>query len=377
MNAGEGNRLNYSQKLRRMADRRQGLYARDGTFNFVEAALSTNLRKSERYEALPEPEAVRYAIGAMQAVDSAYTADSFAEGNRVKDRLAEGLLAAKIPATFDFQGSVPLDVHVRGNSDVDLLVLHDAFVTYDPEAKIAFPSAYTGGPYGKSAIDELHALRTECAAILTRRYYGAKVDTEPSKAITLSGGSLKRVVDVVPSHWHNTVAWHQTYNKRHRDIHVLDRKANQRVRNKPFMHIGLIEDRCKAVQGALRKVIRLLKNLRYDADKTIDLSSYDIAALAWHMSEQELTVPYSVDLLLVERARLHVKYVVDNQSYREKLNVPDGSRKIFDKDDKLAAVTALYRELERLSEDIAKELNPLAGLLGTSRSTVLAKSIYL
>jgi hypothetical protein len=143
------------------------------------------------------------------------------------------------------------------------------------------------------------------------------------------------------------------------------------------MHIGLIEDRCKAVQGALRKVIRLLKNLRYDADKTIDLSSYDIAALAWHMSEQELTVPYSVDLLLVERARLHVKYVVDNQSYREKLNVPDGSRKIFDKDDKLAAVTALYRELERLSEDIAKELNPLAGLLGTSRSTVLAKSIYL
>jgi len=368
--------LAYSQKLRRLADRRHGLYTRDGAFDFVTAALSTNLlRKSERYESLAEPEAVKYAVGAMQPVEAAYTLESYTEGGRVRDRLAEGLDAAKIPAAFEFQGSVPLDVHVRGNSDVDLLVLHDAFVTYDDDAKTAFPHLYTG-PYGKSAIDELRNLRSECSAILTRRYYGAKVDTSKSKAITLSEGSLKRMVDVVPAHWHNTVQWHQTYDKRNRDIQVYDSKNHLRIRNKPFMHIGLIEDKCKTVQGALRKVIRLLKNLRYDADKPIDLSSYDIAAMAWQMSDKELTVPFRMDLLLVERARLHVQYIINNPLYRDALYVPDGSRKIFDTPEKRTAVQALYKEIERLSEDMAKELNPVAALFG-NRSDVLAKAIQL
>jgi len=38
---------------------------------------------------------------------------------------------AGISATFEYQDSVPLNIHIRFASDIDLLVLHAAFVTVD------------------------------------------------------------------------------------------------------------------------------------------------------------------------------------------------------------------------------------------------------
>jgi hypothetical protein len=93
--------MNYSQKIQRLKDRRQGLYRCDGVFDVVEAIKAT--AKVEKFQQLAGPEAVKYAIGAMQAVDSEYTLKSYAEGNRVRDRLAEGLSTAGIPAVFDYQ----------------------------------------------------------------------------------------------------------------------------------------------------------------------------------------------------------------------------------------------------------------------------------
>lgn len=364
--------MNYSDKISRLRDRRQGLYTRDGIFNFAEAVATT--RKMEKYASISEPESVKYALGAMQRVDDEYTKNTYAEGNRVRDRLAEGLASANVPATFEYQGSVPLDVHVRGNSDIDLLVLHDGFVTVEPAVNLHYPY----GTYrGKTATEELRDLRNTSIEILERRYYNATVDKSGSKSISLSGGSLKRVVDVVPSHWHDTLPWKQTGDIRYREIYILDSQNGIRLNNRPFMHIKTIADKCSMTGGSLRKVIRLLKNLRYDATADIKLSSYDIASISWHMTPQQLNVPFGVDLLLVDRARLHLKNIIDNTSYRSSLYVPDQSRLIFDSQEKLKATVQLYMEVEQLAKDIYKELDPVASIYNRPFSQVLAKSIYL
>lgn len=366
--------MNYSEKIQRLRDRRQGMYMKDGRIA-LDAALGS-MRKSEKFTSLAEPESVKYALGAMQRVDDEYTRNTYAEGNRVRDRIAEGLTAAGIPACFEYQGSVPLDVHVRGNSDIDLLVLHDGFVTAD----IAIWQQYgyvSVGSNGKTVIDELRELRRESIAILERRYYGATVDSSGSKSICLSGGSLQRVVDVVPSHWHDTLEWKQTGEKAHRDIYVLDSHKNERIRNKPFMHIQKVERKCLSVGGGLRKVIRLLKNIRYDATPEIKLSSYDIASMAWHMSNVDLQVPFGVDLLLVERARSHLKFILEHAWYRDTLWVPDNSRKIFEKADTLSATARLYAEVDQLAKDIYSQLDPLGHYYSRPYSQVLAKAVYM
>jgi len=364
--------MNYSEKVRRLQDRRLGLYTSTGAYDSV-AALTAS-RKIEKFASIGEPASVKYALGSMQRVDDEYTKNTYVEGDRVRDRLTEGLSSAGIPAKFEYQGSVPLDVHVKGNSDIDLLVIHDGFVTVDAEAgKVYSYSNYMGKP----ATEELSDLRTESIAILKRRYYEAKVDTSGSKSITLSGGSLKRIVDVVPSHWHDTLDWKRTGEKHHREIFILDSHANARIKNQPFMHIKNVEIKCIKVGGTLRKIIRLLKNLKYDATPEISLSSYDIAAIAWQMSESELSVPYGVDLLLTERVRTHLARVITDDSYRNSLWVPDGSRRIYDKSEKLSATIRLFGEVNQLVQDIYTELDPLGKLYNRPNSQVLAKAVYL
>lgn len=144
-----------------------------------------------------------------------------------------------------------------------------------------------------------------------------------------------------------------------------------------ILYIGVIDDKCCQVGGSLRKVIRLLKNLRYDATPIIKLSSYDIAAIAWHMSHQALSVQFGMDLLLIDQARQHLRCIIDNEINRNRLRVPDGSRLIYDTADKLAATIRLHKEIDQLAEDIFKELSPLGSLYGYRPAQVLAKAIYL
>ncbi len=57
--------------------------------------------------------------------------------------------------------------------------------------------------------------------------------------------------------------------------------------------------------------------------------------------------------------------------------MPDGSRLIFDKPEKVHALADLFKEVEQLSADLAREINPLAAYAGLPRHQVLNKAILL
>lgn len=353
---GKDSELDIQTKLNRLHERRNGLVTRSGTrtaaLSSVEFATRSYLR--ENYEQLSEPPSVKYALGSMQPVGKSYTEKSYEEGDRVKERITEGLLGSP-RISFEYQGSVPLDVHIRGSSDVDLLLIHEEFVTHDVEAARYIPySPY----YGKPAVDELKVLRDQATLILKRRYWAASV-TPGAKAIRISGGSLERDIDVVPSHWHDTASYATSKNKELRGIKILNGEHDT-VHNLPFLHMKHIRDRCVEHSGSLRKVIRLLKNLKADSDSEIALSSYDIAAIAWHMPSELLRIPYFVDLLLIARTKQHLSRIAGDEAYRNSLWVPDGSRKIFNESSKFTGLLLLFHELLTLEKKIYKELDPLS-----------------
>jgi hypothetical protein len=359
--------MDYKNRVRNLEQRRQGTRFVPTMDGYSVAVENFALPKEEAFTKIQFPDSVKYAIGSMQAVDEDYTKKSYEEGDRVANQLKQHL---EIPVDTDYQGSVPLNVHIKGNSDIDLLLLCKQFVTVDESIR----GNYTDYK-GKSATDELIDLRAQAAKVLRDKYPRVTVDDSPGKAIALSGGSLARAVDVIPSHWHDTKEYHETRLKKHREIYVLDSKTNSRVNNKPFLHIALVDEKCNSVRGSLRKVIRLLKNLKYDAEPEVRFTSYDIVAVCYHMTQAELTVPFGLDLLLLDRVQKHLELTVSNASYRNMLAVPDGSRKIFDQAEKLNGLVRLKQELESLIKDLARELNPLADYL--PRETVLNKSVLL
>jgi hypothetical protein len=261
-----------------------------------------------------------YLVDAMQPIDAQFTENTFKEGIRVRDQLSKNL-PSKYLADFDFQGSVTSDTHIRIHSDIDLLALNGCFVSLDPGAP-------NSSPYSGDAMAELKSMRSDASLVLKTNFPAVTVDDSPGKSISLEGGSLNRKIDVVIGNWWDTELWQKHQVKMARGVRILDTKVPELIRNKPFWHNYEIDTKDKKT-GGLRKVIRLLKTLKYDAEPELKISSYDIAALAWNMSEPALTVQRDAYLPLATNARDELKRFIDNEAVRNGLRVPNGTRLVF------------------------------------------------
>lgn len=303
----------------------------------------------------------QYALGAMQPVDADYTRISLEEAERVGKQLDSGLRARGRDIGFRLQGSVPCDIHIRGVSDVDLLVLDEAFITYDATGARARAGQFNS-PIAYTPLSALQSLRSGAESILKDKFPQAKVDTTGGKAIKLSGGSLRRPVDVVPSHWHDTCDYQVTWRETDRGVKILDKSVPESVLNMPFRHIERINQRDAQARSGLKKAIRLLKNVKADAIEEgakIPLPSFDIASAMWHADLGALAAGSVYELAIVAEAVRHLDYLARNTAHAKTLLVPDGSRPIFNTAEKLEALIQLSLEMDDLALQIGREQDRL------------------
>ncbi|MFW9487750.1 hypothetical protein ACE8GQ_21370 [Xanthomonas euvesicatoria pv. euvesicatoria] len=337
-------------KSRRSGEDRFDLLVED------KAALANYIGKMLREEAWEKKASnkpnTRYALGAMQEVDADYTRISTETAMRVANQLEKRVKAFNLE--FHLQGSVPLNVHIRGVSDVDLLTLiNERFYNYDPNGIRALAGAYQ--PTQLTSLQELKDLRNEEELALRNAFQAAKVDTTGSKAIKISGGSLARSVDVVPSHWYETAAYQQSGAMHDRGVIILDKKTNSTMTNFPFKHIKQVSDRDNLTLGSLKKSIRLVKNVKADSDRTIALPSFDLAAIMFHANPTALRAGYTFELAILAETQRHLDYLYHHPDEAKLLDVPDGTRRIFDSQAKLDALFSLSVELDELLEAVANE----------------------
>ena len=357
-----------NKRITQLRNRRSGV---DSLSRLAEDAQIEVLAKSfseepwqTRADAKPY---TRYTLGAMQEVGQDYTRISVETAQRVQRQLDAALSSAGFSVDFRLQGSVPLNVHIRGISDVDLLNLDTGFFTYDRIGVRSQRGQYTN-PTAKTSLGVLFLLRAEAEKILKEKFPAATVDTSGGKAIKIFGGSLARPVDVVPSHWHDTAAFQASGEEHDRGVTILDKKTSQTVDNLPFLHIKLIENQDALAIGGLRKAIRLCKNVKSDAEEEgtkIELPSFDIASVMYHANLQALQSGRIYELAVLAETQRHLDFLARNIEYAKTLKVPDGSRQIFDSTAKLQGLINLSIEMNDLAREVAKEHNILLAIMGT------------
>lgn len=354
--------INYKTALGNMRQRRLGDDA-------MSVDYATSALKSELYESRGKSDATRYTLGAMQEVDPNYTRISIEEGDRVKSHISNSLITRLV---FRYQGSVPLNTHIRRGSDIDLLVIHDDFFVFDaigPKAQ-----NYIGGFDGLSAMVKL---RKDCEESLKSRYYAATVDTSGAKSIALSGGSFKRKIDVVPANWYDTRKYQEYGHEYFRDIQVLDKTVPEQVKNSPFMFMHEINMKDHRTNGGAKKVIRMLKNIKNDSSYNIELSNYDITSLIWHMPNEMLTVNQYMELSLLVNTQTYLKYLYHRESDTKALMTPDNSRIIFNEPAKWDGMQRLSYEVDALSKSVYGEIVPFSSDSGfnTVRKRLLMEAV--
>lgn len=361
--------IDFGKRLDSLKERRQGSRERaifesttmDSATRNRAILLGQDVRTHEAYEILSESDSIKYTIGAMAPVDTMSTQVSISEGNRVADSLIKSLGVRDINATSRLQGSVALDIHIKGHSDVDMLVIYED--TLQVEYPKITPNGYSDSSDPRTMTDIIKELRLESEEILPRKFPQAKVDCAGNKSIAMSEGSLSRKVDIVPASWYDTRDYQSSKNESDRGIKIYHKSDHELILNLPFKHIKLISNKDDIYNGNLRNVIRLMKNMvadmpDYKKNVAKKLSSYDLAAIAYHM-DSDLYISYEMRLGLVEKTRAHLHGLLINSFLRATLDVPDGSRKIFDTSEKLRALEVLTNEFTSLSESIFKDLNPL------------------
>lgn len=337
--------IDYGNRLSRLRVRRSGETAGN-------ISLNSALMKTEHYERRTATTATRYALGSMQEVDPDYTRVGIEESDRVKEQLRSGLNDVSTYAYYRLQGSLPLNVHIRGVSDVDMLVLLGPWLTYDRSGSRA--NSY-GSYVGQGVLYDVIALRTNCEDILKRRYWGANVDTSGDKSIKLSGGSFRRDVDVVPSHWNDTSTYQITGNEADRGVGILDKSVPEIIQNLPFLHIAKIEEKDRVTSGGAKRAIRLLKNLKADTDRDIALSSYDIASLMWHCEDHLIAVQPWHELSVLAGTDAHLARLAADYEYASSLRTPDNTRRIINEVSKFSSLVALSQEVSALADAVLAE----------------------
>lgn len=301
---------------------------------------------NEVYRRIEDSEAVQYTVGAMQPVDPEYTKHTVEQGNRVRSQLSERLTGKH---EFEYQGSVTTDTHIRARSDIDLLVIQTRW------ERMESPQVPTS-PYLGDTKADMRALRNSVESALRAAFPVAVVDTTGSTALSISGGSLTRDVDVVPASWFNTNAYAESRAKSDRGVEVFDKDRSNFIQNRPFLIARLIEERDQLTRGGLRRAIRLMKSLKYDSDGRATISSFNIVGIAYNIPPTTLVSPAPRELMILEACCAYCERLTSDPLLRAAIRVPDDQRGVFGDGQGASAadLAALTKELVDLRNDVIR-----------------------
>lgn len=331
--------MNIERKYQRLMERRYGAtQTQDG---YQRLANSSRAKVSK---------ALNYIIDAMDEIDPEM---ALRAGNRVKDELTAAFEKHGLSVDFDFQGSTTNGTNIKKNSDIDLLVVRSVCFSAEPGTHVNYPD------YAGSILDEVLEIRKTCISELKTRYWAASV-LAGGKSIKVSGGSLERDVDVVPCNWYRSADHERNPTKTFLGVRIRDTERGVWIRNFPFLHNALIDLKDRRASGNLRKLIRLLKNLREDAEITIKVSSYDIMGLAYLMGDESFTLGYGESVLdLCDRLSTMLEILTNSPELQAQATVPHGKDKLFSAQGLQASeVKKLNGELRAIVRDARVGLQP-------------------
>lgn len=307
----------------------------------------------------------RYVFRAMKEVDSVYTEKTKEAGNAVRAHLSY------IPnVSFRYQGSVMTDTHIKGVSDIDLLVICNKFqhteiqkvrkeietptreYTYNELRKLLdFRNNFS--KYQGNTISDLAELRLELETKLSNIY--TKCDTSKPKSIKITNTHYNRDVDVVVSSWFHSFDY--VLNGMPSDglgINIFDKDNRTEIGpDYPFLSISRINERSSQTNGRLKRMIRFLKNLRSDSEKNIDLNSFEINALCYSIpieSYKNLQYQQLVGLLCQD---IYTKII--SGSINQVLSVVGDEYVFKNKTEKIEALKLLYSDTLQIYQDLQEQ----------------------
>ncbi|WP_418603922.1 hypothetical protein [Hwangdonia sp.] len=309
-----------------------------------------------------------YVRTAMKGVPPEYTKKSKDAGERVKGHLSKELQNVK----YKYQGSVMTNTHIKGISDIDLLVICDKFYNWDSLKVNSILNDYSQknkfslnqvemleretrvSNYTGDSLQDLRSNRLDSERILDSIY--SICDISKPKAIKIKNLDLNREVDTVIANWYDSTFSIINGKGDNRGIQVYNKDENSKGPvGYPFLSITRITSRNSFTNGRLNKMIRFLKNVKADSDFDIKLSSFDINAICYDISTSKYQNSSFYELVPIIYSQLNS--LTTGSTHSDILKSVDESEYIFRYDSqKLQNLKLLMNEVEGILVDLSKSV---------------------
>lgn len=284
--------MSYQQKLNQLYRRKNNL------------SHSITIDFSERIQ-LQTNDALRYIVASMEEVETSYRKNTLEAASKVSKHL-EGFNCG-----FKLQGSVTTQTEIKQNSDIDLVVIINKFLSI--ERGLPVPNPYLGDPE-----EDLQDLRKQCEKKLSATYDEVKI--EGAKSIEVYLTNPRRKVDVVVANWHEThdyVGSPLTNKDFLKGIWLYDKCKHKRIGpDFPFLRSHNINNHSGGNQ--VKKLIRFMKNVREDFEIK-NLDSFQINCIAYN-------IIYILNYQELELIKL-LRDFLPAQGCSKKVNSPCGKEK--------------------------------------------------
>ena len=305
-------------------------------------------------------ESQKYVRMAMMEVDEDYTRKTKEAGEAAKNHLKKELQSVE----FRYQGSVMTNTHIRGASDIDLLVLCTKFSHTDIDrvrrelndiqnhsyTELSYLRAFSNrfSLYTGNTNEDLKQLRSDIECIMQNHYI--KCDISKPKSVKITNQNLHRDVDVVTSCWYDTYYYVlHGENERNRAISIYNKDTNtDKGPDYPFLGISRINERSAETQGRLKRMIRFLKNVRSDSDKDIDLTSFEINAICYSIDVSEYRYKEYKELVYL---LWQVMYHLIKDGTASQLKSVVGDEYVFTTQKKIESLKLLEDEVWKIYND--------------------------
>lgn len=282
-------------------------------------------------------EGTRYILGAMQPIPVWSTNYLYQQGELFSKNVIN---AINLPLTFHFQGSVPLNIHIKSSSDLDILFIHSNLL-YVPRKVSLDKYQYTD----IDSRDVILFIKNKCIELFNQRLYVYEHNDKSVKVLKC----LTVSVDIVPACWYHTQEYQLSGMEEEKGVAILKEKENKLLPNYPFKHIYLVKNKNILNNDKIGKCIRLLKNIKADLPNSsaINLSSFDITSFVYHMPDF-INIKMNDDLALANCMHKYIQYALNNKDVFSLLYVPDNSRRIFDSPHKFSSLQTLDKNLSEI-----------------------------
>jgi hypothetical protein len=139
-------------------------------------------------------------------------------------------------------------------------------------------------------------------------------------------------------------------------VQLYDFKEKLRITDYPFAHMDNVNWKGTNTSDGSKKGIRLLKNLKADSDKTIELSSFQLTTIVHTIDNSLIHYSSGAEWKIAKAISTEMGLLIDSPDRRRLVKSPNGTENPLTNDGIVPEVKKLKEELDELLLDTAKEV---------------------